>query len=526
MSRLRPLSAVAALLTTSVLLLAGCSSGSGGGAADTATPDREATLRIAYAGPTQSLDPAKQGLTSSQPSTFLLYDRLTELGNDFVPKPMLAESWQPAPDGSYLELKLRRGATFHDGTPFDAAAVKANLERYKTLPGSTVAAVLTQVQGVDVVDPATVRLRLAPGTGASLPVVLASNAGEMISPKALADGRDLGSAPGDAGSGPYLVTGYRPNEMVTFERAPGTYWDPRAASPKRIEISYVAAASTRMNALRSGQIDVAHVTGADVPAAQKIADAGQAQATKVQTLVGRALYFRPGDPKFADVRVRQAISHAVDRQAISTQLLAGNATPLVQPYPPGHWANAPGLEDRMGHDPELAKRLLAEAGATGLSFQLAYTAGSPSFEPIAQVLQSQLAEAGITVTLQPVPGGEADAGFREGRFETALNSLNAVADPQQQLAITYLGGLKGGEAVRDQIAPLAAKADDPMLSQEQRGDIYRQIWTTVAEQASLVNLTGDQQIWLSSKKVTGVDAMPWTWAGNFDARYLGVGAAQ
>jgi peptide/nickel transport system substrate-binding protein len=523
MSRLRfPLAVTVA--TTAVTLLAACSGGSGS-APQTGTVDRDASLRIAYAGPTQSLDPAKQSLSSSQPSTFLIYDRLTRLDNDFSVKPMLAESWTPAPDGSYLELKLRTDVSFHDGTKVDATAVKANLERAKTLQGSTVADILTDLTSVDAVDPATVRLNVRPGTGASLPAVLASNAGEIISPKALADGRDLGSAPGDAGSGPYTVTTFKPNELVVFDRAPGTYWDSDASLARHIEISYVAAASTRLNALRAGQVDVAHITGTDIPAAQKIVDAGQAQGSTAQTLVGRALYLKPGDTKFADPRVRQAISHAIDRTAIATQLLSGNAVPLVQPYPPGHWANVPGLEDTMRFDQDVSRKLLADAGASNLTFDLTYAAGSASFEPIAQVLQSQLAAVGITVQLIPLPSAEADRSYREGAHDSFLGSIQAVADPSQQLSITYLAGYNGADAVRSQVEPLAAKADDPALTQQQRGDLYRQIWTIVAQEAATINITGDKQIWLHTPKVTGVDTMPWTWAGNFDARSLAVTSA-
>ncbi|MGW6456252.1 ABC transporter substrate-binding protein [Streptomyces sp. NPDC055078] len=503
-------------------LTLGCSAGQrGAGSASGGEPDRGATLRIGYGGPTQSLDPAKQALPTSQPATFLIYDRLTSLDDKFTARPMLAESWQFAPDGTHLELKLRPGITFHDGTPVDAAAVKKNLERNKNLPGSTVALMLEDITSVDVVNATTVRLNLKKGRGASLPRVLSSNAGEIISPKALADGRDLALSPGDAGSGPYLVKEFRPNETVVLERAPGKYWDTKAALPKRVEISFVAAAATRINALRAGQLDVAHILGADVETAEKLAGGGSFKTHKVSVLSQQALYLRSSDPKFADPRVRQAISLGINRKEISEQLLGGNCEPLVQPFPAGHWAHAPGLEGRMAHDPKRAKKLLADAGVTSLTFKLDVAASS-AFEQVAQVVQSQLAPLGIKVELAPLPSSDSDAAYREGRYPAYLGPVSAVADPSQLLDTTYLGPLGGADAVRDKVRPLADQAEDPTLTQAQRGDLYRQIWTNAAEQATLINICSTKQVWAYAPKVTGVESMPWTQAGLFDARYLQV----
>jgi peptide/nickel transport system substrate-binding protein len=494
---------------------------SGDDATQTASIDRAATLRIGYAGPTATLDPAKQTLSSSQPSTFLLYDRLLQLDNDLAPQPMLAESWEFADDGSYLELTLRDGVSFHDGSPVDAAAVKATLERNKTLPGSTVATALADITTVEVVDPTTVRLNLVPGTGAGLPAILSSNAGEIISPTALTDGRDLGTAPGDAGSGPYVLDSFIPNELVTFTRAQGEYWDEDAALAERVEISFVPAAATRLNALRAGQLDVAHITGPDVATADQLGQSGAFEVHKVSVLTQQALYLDARNPLFADARVRQAISRAIDREAIAEDLLNGNCTPAVQPYTEGHWAHVDGLEEELAFDQDEARQLLSEAGASNLTFPLTYPAAS-SFEPVAQVVQSQLAEVGITVELNPLPSSDADASFRQGRSVAYVGSLAAVADPSQLLTSTYLGGYNAAATLRDQITPLADRADDPTKSQEERGELYGEIWTAVAEQATLVNICATKQDWAYQPTVVNVPDMPWTWAGNFDARYLGV----
>lgn len=502
------------------VLAVACTSSPGTGGAG-GSVDRDAVLRIGYAGPTQSLDPAKQGIGGSQPSTFLIYDRLTQIDNDLRVKPMLAASWEFAPNGSYLDMKLREGVTFHDGTPVDAAAVKANLDRGKSLPGSTVAPTLAAITSVNVVDPLTVRLNLAPSSGADLPTVLASNAGEIISPRALADGRDLGNAPGDAGSGPYVVAEYRPNEIVAFERATGQYWDTEAAKPKRVEIVYSPQGSTRLNALRAGQFDVAQLTGPDVQTAERLAESGAFATSRAPILTPYSLFIRSSAPPFADPRVRQAISMAIDRKAISESLLSGDCEPRVQPYPKGHWAHVDGLEEKSAGTPEKARQLLAQLGGNVVNFQLAFTAGS-SFEPIAQAIQSQLAAVGIKVELAPLPSAAAFAGYREGRYPAYLGASPIDAEPAQLLKTAYLGGFNAGEAVRATITPLANQANNPTLSQEQRGTLYGRIWTEVAGQASLINICASTQLWAYSPKVTGIDQMPWRWSGLLDARYLAV----
>lgn len=511
-------------LAAVAVMAAACSAEAGApgdGPGPAAAVDRDATLRLGLAGPPVTLDPAVMPSQGALPATFLMYDRLTRLDDDLQPQPMLATSWEFAPDGSTLEFTLREGVTFHDGTPLDAAAVKATIERNQTVSGSTVAPLLDGVTSVEVVDPTTVRFDLAPGRGAELPTVLALGAGEIINPKAIADGRDLALAPGDAGSGPYVLSEFRPNESVTLTRAPGTHWDGDVAPAARIEILYSAQGSTRLNALRAGQLDVAQLTGPDIETGLKVAESGAIAASMAQITTPYSMFVHGDEAPFTDARVRRAVSIAIDRTAISRDLLAGTCAPQVQPFPPGNWAHVDGLEDRLAFDPDEARQLLAEAGASDLRFPLAFTAGS-TFETIAQAVQAQLATVGVTVELTPLPSVAAMAGYREGQYPAYLGSMPTDAEPAQLLRSTYFGGFGAAEGVRDAIAPLADQADDPMLTRDQRAERYRQIWTTSAEQASVISLCASSQLWAHAPEVVGIDTMPFRWGGLIDARYLGV----
>src|SRR5262249_1714560 len=148
-----------------------------------ATPqkaDAEGQLVVAWAGPMTSLDPHRVGNSADQVYLFLMYDRLTRLDTDLTIKPMLAKSWGFGADGRTLTLQLRDDVTFHDGTPFNAAAVKANLERAKQIDRSTVTNLLASIESIEAVGDYEVRLNLKEGEGGNLPAVLATSAGAMI----------------------------------------------------------------------------------------------------------------------------------------------------------------------------------------------------------------------------------------------------------------------------------------------------------------------------------------------------------
>src|SRR5690606_5663474 len=151
---------------------------------------------------------------------------------DVEPIPGLAESWEFAEDGSYLDLFLREGVVFQDGEAFDAEAVKASLERGKTLEGSTVAGDLAVVEEIEVVDPMTVRLHLS-GPAPSLPMILSAQPGMIISPAAL-DDPALDQNP--VGAGMYRVTSYEAGVSLVAE-AWDEYWDQDAQLLGGIEIA-------------------------------------------------------------------------------------------------------------------------------------------------------------------------------------------------------------------------------------------------------------------------------------------------
>lgn len=509
------------VLAAAAAVLAAC----GGGASSSTTSaggsgelDSSAVLRVTASAPTRNLDPYLQTSYGGWGYLTPVFDRLTVVDGDGKLQPGLAESWEFAPDGSYLELKLREGVTFHDGAPFDAAAVAANIQRGQTMEGSTVVAALKNITNVEIVDDHTVRLQLAPGTGVELPGVFSSNVGMMVSPKAIAAGADLRNNPGQAGSGAYVVTAYVPEESVTLARAEGTNWDPEAGKLAGIEFKWVADASTRLNGLKTGATDLSWMSSAnEVVEAQSLAKSGALAVEEEPFRNVLGVYMRPqGD--LAKPEVRQAVASAIDPEAINA-LFSGTCTPNRQLYPAGDWSADASYQYPYTFDLDKAKSLVQKAG--GAKVTLTFAAGTNTEKP-ANVIQSTLAQAGIDAELNPVPNTQNEPRYIAGDFQSMVaNSFSPKVDPAETVN-TFVTGAYGLANDNAQIKELAAKAANPALSQDERAPLYNQIWDLTLKEAMFVPICNQTNATVSSTKVTGTEDMPWVNLGIFDVRHVGM----
>ncbi|MGW0021086.1 ABC transporter substrate-binding protein [Rhodococcus sp. NPDC003382] len=494
----------------------GTSSTSAGG--PTGELDPAAVLRITASAPTRNLDPYLQTSYGGWGYITPVYDRLMVVDGDGNLQPALAESWEFASDGKYLELRLRTDVTFHDGTPFDAAAVAANIERGKTMAGSTVVSALADVTGVEIVDAHTVRLMLAPGSGVQLPGTFTTNVGMMVSPKAIASGADLRTAPGDAGSGAYLVDSYVPEESLTLVRAEGTNWDPEAGKVASIRFEAISDASTRLNGMKTGATDLTWVSSAnEVVEAQNLGASGSFDVDEVKFRNVLGLYMRPqGD--LAKPEARQAVATAIDPAAIDA-LFSGTCTPNRQLYPSGSWSVDESYRYPYEYDVDRARSLAEAAG--GPTVTLTFAAGTNT-EKSANVLQSQLAEAGITAELNPVPNVQNEPRYIAGDFQSMVaNSFSPKVDPADTVNQFVTGPYDLGNG-NPQIAELAEKAADPALTPDERAPLYRQIWDLTLKEAMFVPICNQTNASVSNGKVTGLDDMPWVDLGIFDVRHVGM----
>src|SRR6476620_8725110 len=210
------------------------------------------TLRIGLAEDPDVLDPSLARSFVGRVVFSALCDKLFDIDEKLAIVPQLATGYEWSADGKALTLKLRQGVTFHDGEKFDAAAVKFNIERHKTMAGSNRRGELAPVTSVDVVDPMTVRVNLA-APFSPLLAQLTDRAGMMVSPKAAqAAGDKFGSHP--VCSGPFKFVERVAQDRIVLERNPN-YWNKDAVHFDKVIYTPIRDATVRLANLRSGQLD-------------------------------------------------------------------------------------------------------------------------------------------------------------------------------------------------------------------------------------------------------------------------------
>ena len=375
--------ALLGLLGVALLVTAACGApAQGGGTTDT-------TLTVAISNNPSSLDPQAGPSGTDHVALYPLYATLVEFDPATLKAtPGLAESWSFT-DPTTLQLKLRPGLTFSDGSPLDAAAVKASLERYRT---QTNKADLSNVTAVEAPDAATVVLK-EKTPDSSLVLVLADRAGMVVGPTA--SNADFAQKP--VGAGPYTLVSYSPGDRLVLKRNPSFYGTPPPM--ENLEMRIITDPKAAANALLSGQIDFAdNLDANDMPQLQ---NSGKLTVESPVGLWFDMIYFNLAQKPLDDVRVRQAINLALDRDEIIQGTVNGQGEPARQPLPTSHWAYDKANDAIWPHDVAKAKQLMAEAGypAGGVTLTSVATA-SPLEIRRNEIIRSQLAEIGIDYRVQ------------------------------------------------------------------------------------------------------------------------------
>lgn len=417
-----------------------------------------------------------------------VYDRLVHQSQDGSFIPGLATAWEFSDDGLALTLELREGVTFHDGAPFNAEAVKANFERGKTVEGSSIAADLEDIEEMEIADEYTIILHLS-RANAMLPGMFSHRAGIMVSPTAF-DNPDLDLAP--VGAGMYQVTEYRVDDLIVYERFPD-YWDDTVTGADRIELRILADDSTRMNALRSGEVDVTILQGRQAAEAEDLGF----NVLSSPALTYLVLYLNRDRSEFDNPLVRQAMNHAIDRAAIVDTVLGGAGDAAVQPFPAGYFAYNPDYPgDYYEYDPDKARELLAEAGlADGFEFDMLVTALATYIQS-GEAVQAMLADVGITANIRQVEGAQtADVYYGQQDGDALVSQWGGRPDPQMTLSLqfTSTGFANPGRHTTPRMEELdeAAKA---AIDPDARTSVLHDAVSEVVEQAFQVPIAHDHGI--------------------------------
>jgi peptide/nickel transport system substrate-binding protein len=466
------------------------------------------TLRVGLAEDPDVLDPTLARSFVGRIVFAALCDKLVDIDEKLTVVPQLATSWTYSEDGKTLTMKLRSDVVFHDGTKFDAAAVKYNIERHKTLPGSYRSGEIAPVASVEVVDPTTVEFNLS-APFSPLLTQLADRAGMMVSPKAAqASGDKFGLNP--VCSGPYKFVERVAQDRMVFEKFP-QYWDKSAAHFDKIIYLPITDSTVRLANLRSGQLDfIERVSPSDIAKIESEKKFKVAHITELGyqgVTINIAHGEQANNPMGKNEKVREAFELALDRQGLVQVVMDGEATPgnqYVSPKNPYYATNMP-IPKR---DVAKAKALLKEAGVPNPSFTL-MTPTTSEGQRLATVIQAMEREAGFDVKIQSTEFATSLTMAHQGEFQAYVLAWSGRADPD--------GNLFSFQACKAPLndhytchPELDALLDKQRTTRDpaERKKIYEQIAAMVLKERGIIYLYHRNWLWAYTPKLSGIREIP------------------
>jgi len=405
--------------------------------AEAQQPKRGGVLRIADR-EAPNLDPHLAVSFLTQSWSNMVYSQLVRYAHgpeqkhpaDFSIVPDLAEKWE-FKSPTVVEFTLRKGVKFHNKPPVNGREVTAEDAKYsieRFMKRSAFRARFDVVQAIDVVDRHTLRVTLKEPFAPFLNHLAASTYVAILPHEVEEKLKDFNRPEAMIGSGPFMVKSYRKGVQIAFERNPDYYLKGQPyLDGVVIEITPDAAA--RLSLLRAGKVDMGHMWGYMVPEEAKSLKTTNPEMVMTPTMVMASgkLYFRTDQPPFNDVRVRRAISLAIDRKAWNDSLHYGEGCVDAGPVPcalkdwklPAAKMDPAKAKYLVGYDPAEAKRLLAEAGyPNGFTTPMYHWPGyAPPWRTYYDLAADNLAKIGVTVEFKPEEYGKYIATTYLGKFE-------------------------------------------------------------------------------------------------------------
>lgn len=463
-------------------------------------------LRIGLESDPDALDPDKSRTFVGRIVFTSLCDKLFDITPDLVIVPQLATGSTTSDDGLTMTLTLREGVTFHDGSPFNAAAVKANIERSQTFDESVRKSELTSIESIDIVDDLTVRFNLnAPD--APLIAQLADRSGMMMAPSALTS--EFSNAP--VCSGPFQFVERVAQDKIVLEKF-DDYWNADAIALDGVTYTIIPDSTVRLANLQSGDIDIVNQLAATD--AETVRNADGINFANITGLGYQGLTFNLANGEMAqtplgqDANVRKAFDLALDRNAISQVVFDGLFQPASQPFSlssPYYNADIPPVE----RDIEAAKALLAEAGVE-LPLQIKLQVpNTPVTMQLVQVIQSMVAEAGFEVEIIAKEFATLLSDADVGDFQISQQGWSGRIDPDGNIHqfVTTGSGFNDGEYSNTEIDALLNEArtvSDPA----KRVEMYQQAAAIYSEDRPLLYLYHLAWLYGIDDKVQGLTLYP------------------
>jgi peptide/nickel transport system substrate-binding protein len=487
----------------------------------TTTPTAVAggTLVRAMTSEPAQIDP--QGAPSSGLSLVLpyLYDTLVIRDTDNRLLPLLAERWDAAPDGRTITMTLRSGVTFQDGSPLTADSVRLTFERFKKIGSkSPIYSGVQQIAAIEAIGDLSVRF-IFDKPAANFWSTISMPYAAIVSPASIRQAETDGKAP-LVGTGPFTLGEWKAGQSITLLRNPNYRWGPELSANRnapyleKMVFKVIPDATTQLAALETGEVDAIFINQPEH--AQKLSTnpgVGLEPAV-LNSLI--YLGFNTGKAPWDDVRVRQALAHAVNKDEIMELALGGVGIKAYAPLPPTLLGFDETLkQNELGFDPAKSESLLSTAGFVrtgdghwvkdGKSLQgVLLTSNRAPNETIAVLLQSQFKAIGVPVEIQQLDSKAVMDASNQGKFDLLLWRYD-WNDPDA-LSI-YLGSDRIGstnrvaysDAALDRL--LARGASE--LDEGKRKQIYLEAQKLVLAEAPWQPLYVPVDLLAISKKVDG-----------------------
>jgi peptide/nickel transport system substrate-binding protein len=461
-----------------VLVLSACAAGGTSGPTSSA-PKPGGTLKIALESELRTLDPLKSSQRVERQVYYNMYESLLTIDASLKLQPGLATSWTYT-DPRTLQFTLRQGVKFHDGTDFNADAVKFNIDRILTAASSPRKSEISSVQSVEVKDPTTVVFHLK-RPDAALLAQLVDRAGMILSPAAIQKGgADFTRNPLGAGTGPFMFVEWKRDDHLTLKKNP-SYWQSGLPYLDGVLYRPITDSNAALAALRTGDVDVA---ATNAIASKDIASIKSDSGLIYKDAPGLSFdgfEVNSSAAPFSDPAKRKAVALALDRAQIIKNIFFNTHVISHGPIPPASWAYDP--SEKIYDAPDVEK---AKASATGFSFNLK-TPNDPGDIQEATLIKDQLSKAGITVNIQTEEFGQVLNEAEAHKFDAALVGWSGRIDPDGNMYGWFHtgGGFNDGLYSNPQVDTLLEQArteTDP----QKRKTLYDQAQQILVEDVAYV----------------------------------------
>lgn len=484
------------VLIISIFTLAACGGGSGDKGVDKETNSSNGSaesksekneIAIGVPGDPQNWDPIATFLLDWSTIATSVFEGLVDRTIDLEIQPGLAEEWEYIDDNT-LQFKLREGVEFHNGEPFNAEAVKFTFDRLLGEEGAKgpQQANYESIESVEIVDDYTVNFNLKEND----PVLLTKLAGYgavIVPPKYIEEHGAEHFSMNPVGTGPFKMTSYKQDQETILEKNEN-YWKEGIPKLDKVTFRIIPEASTRLAELQTGNIDI--MKRAEVSQVDAIKGDDKLELLEVGTPTAYSLRFDVSKEPVDDVRVRQAINYAIDKEAIIDEILQGYGDLITSFQSELSFGYNDDLEP-YPYDVEKAKELIKEAGAEGSTLDLYVPGNDGTFKEIAQVVSFYLEEIGLTTNIETVdsntfnteliPNGNAGHMYRMGWGGWTLDFDNTAY-------LMYKEGEFWNPSFHDDKVDELLEKQHTSIDQEEREEIFKELTERLHELAIEVNL--------------------------------------